>query len=71
MRPINTIVLIRSIVAALFAGLAIANFVTGRIVFAVLFAGLAVTNVVLTVYVRRRRADLARRFPGFADRFGR
>jgi hypothetical protein len=25
-------------------------------------------NVVMTVYVRRRRAQFAQRFPGFADR---
>ncbi len=68
MRPGNTIVIIRSVIGALFAGLAIANFVTGRIVFGVLFAALAVMNVVMTVYVRRRRAQFARRFPRFAER---
>ena len=71
MRPTNTIVIIRSVIAALLAALALANFATGRIVFGLLFGGLAVMNVVLTVYVRRRRADLARRLPGAAGRFRR
>ena len=43
------------------------NFVSGRVVFGVLFAALAVMNIVMTVYVRRRRAQFAQRFPGFAD----
>ena len=68
MRPGNTIVVIRSVIAALFVALAVANFVGGRVVFGVLFAALAVMNVVMTVYVRRRRAQFAQRFPGFADR---
>ena len=68
MRSGNTIVVIRSVIAALFVALAVANFVGGRIVFGLLFAALAVMNVVMTVYVRRRRAQFAQRFPGFADR---
>jgi len=68
MRPGNTIVVIRSVIAALFVALAIAKLVSGRFVFGVLFAALAVMNVVMTVYVRRRRAQFARRFPGFANR---
>jgi hypothetical protein len=68
MRPGNTIVVIRSVIAVLFVALAVANFVGGRVVFGVLFAGLAVMNVVMTVYVRRRRAQFAQRFSGFADR---
>ena len=68
MRPGNTIVVFRSVIAALFVALAIANLVSGRVVFGVLFAALAVMNVVMTVYVRRRRAQFARRFPGFANR---
>ncbi len=61
MRPGNTIVVIRSFMAALFVALAVANFVGGRVVFGVLFAALAVMNVAMTVYVRRRRAQLDRR----------
>ena len=68
MRSGNTIVVIRSVIAALFVALAVANFVGGRVVFGLLFAALAVMNVVMTVYVRRRRAQFAQRFPGFADR---
>ena len=56
------------VIAALFVALAVANFVSGRVVFGFLFAALAVMNVVMTVYVRRRRAQFAQRFPGFADR---
>jgi len=61
MRPGNAIVVIRSVIAALFVALAIANFVSGRVVFGVLFAALAVVNVAMTVYVRRRRAQFDRR----------
>ncbi|HMG26870.1 MAG TPA: hypothetical protein VKH36_08670 [Acidimicrobiia bacterium] len=68
MRPANTILVIRSVIGALLAALAVANFVTGRIVFGVLFAALAVMNVVMTVYIARRRARIAPRFRGFADR---
>ena len=68
MGPPNTILVIRSVIGALFAALAVANFVTGRIVFGVLFAALAVMNVVMTVYIGRRRARMARRFGRFADR---
>ncbi len=71
MPPTNTILVIRSVIAALFAAIAVANFVAGRIVFGVLFAALAVTNVAITVYVRHRRAQMARRFPGLAARFDR
>jgi Flp pilus assembly protein TadB len=67
-RPGNTIVVIRSVIAALFVVLAVANFVGGRVVFGVLFAALAAMNVVMTVYFRRRRAQFAQRFPGSADR---
>ena len=48
---------IRSVIAAVFVALAVANFVGGRVVFGVLFAALAVMNVSMTVYVRRRRAQ--------------
>ena len=61
MRPGNTIVVFRSVIAALFVALAVANFVGGRVVFGVLFAALAVMNVAMTVYVRRRRAQFDRR----------
>jgi hypothetical protein len=60
-RPGNTIVVIRSVIAAVFVALAVANFVGGRVVFGVLFAALAVMNVAMTVYVRRRRAQFDRR----------
>jgi hypothetical protein len=60
-RPGNTIVVIRSVIAAVFVVLAVVNFVGGRVVFGVLFAALAVMNVAMTVYVRRRRAQFDRR----------
>ena len=68
MRPATTILVIRSVIGALFAALAVANFLTGRILFGVLFAALAVMNAVMTVTIRRRRARIARRFGRFADR---
>jgi hypothetical protein len=68
MRPMNTILVIRSVIGALFAALAIANFVTGRVLFGVLFAAFAIMNVALTVTISRRRARFARRFGRFADR---
>ncbi|HYV59596.1 MAG TPA: hypothetical protein VFA62_05960, partial [Acidimicrobiia bacterium] len=71
LRPANTILIIRSVIAALLAALAVANFVSGRVVFGVLFAALAVMNVVMTVTISRRRARIARRFQRFADRPGR
>jgi hypothetical protein len=40
-------------------------------VFGVLFAALAVMNVVMTVTIGRRRARIARRVRGFADRADR
>ena len=61
MRRGNTIVVIRSVIAAVFVALAVANFVGGRVIFGVLFAALAVMNVAMTVYVRRRRAQFDRR----------
>jgi hypothetical protein len=61
MRRGNTIVVIRSVIAAVFVALAVANFVGGRFVFGVLFAALAAMNVAMTVYVRRRRAQFDRR----------
>jgi O-antigen/teichoic acid export membrane protein len=71
MRRVNTIIVIRSVIAALLVAIAVANFASGRVVFGVLFAALAVMNVVMTGYIRRRRARFARRFPGYADRPGR
>ena len=71
MRPATTILIIRSVIGALLAALAVANFVTGSIVFGVLFAALAVMNVVMTVTIGRRRARIGRRFRGVADRADR
>jgi hypothetical protein len=68
MRPANTIIVIRSVIGALLAALAVANFVSGRVVFGVLFAALAVMNVVMTVYIGRRRARFGRRFRDGAAR---
>jgi hypothetical protein len=71
MRPANTIIVIRSVIGALLAAIAVANFVTDRVLFGVLFAALAVMNVVMTVYIGRRRARFTRRFPVYAERAGR
>ena len=71
MRRATTIIVIRSVIAALLAALAVANFATGRVLFGVLFAALAVTNVVMTVYIARQRVRFAGRFRGFAGRADR
>ena len=71
MRPTNTILIIRSVIAALFGAVGAAKLAGGRIVFGVLFAALAVMNVVMTVTISRRRARVARRFERLADRPGR
>jgi hypothetical protein len=71
MRRANTIIVIRSVIAALLVAIAVANFASGRIVFGVLFAALAVMNVVMTIYIGRRRARFSRRVRGFADRADR
>jgi hypothetical protein len=59
---------LRWVMIALNAALAIALMVRGNVVIGVLIGALAVTRAVMFITLRRRRAELARRFP---QRFGR
>lgn len=68
MDRMRTVAVIRGVIAALFAGLAVASVASGRIVFGVLFAGLAVANVAFVITMRRRRAELRQRFGAGLDR---
>ncbi len=68
MRSSRTIVVIRSVIAALLLCLSIVGFVGGRPVIGLLFLLLAVANVALTVTMHRRRNELEQRFPGLAAR---
>lgn len=60
--------LIRSVIAVLLVALGIVSLTSGRVVVGVLLLALAAMNVVLTVAMRRRRAELLARFPGLAGR---
>ena len=62
------VIVLRSIIAALLAGLGIASLAAGRIVIGVVEIGLATTNVALTITMRRRRAELLERFPRLAQK---
>lgn len=61
------IVVIRSAIAALLAGIGVVNLTSGRVVLGLLFLGLAAMNVALTLAVHRRRAELGERFPRLAE----
>ncbi len=63
MKKIDGVIVIRCLIAALFAALAVTSFAAGRTIGGVLFAALAIANVALLVTVQRRRAALRRRFP--------
>jgi hypothetical protein len=63
MRSSTTVVVIRSVIAALLVALGIASIGAGRIGVGLLLVGLAAANVAMTVTMRRRRRDLMRRFP--------
>jgi hypothetical protein len=57
-RPVRrgtTVVVIRSLMAALLAGLGAVSLADGRVVVGLLLLGLAATNVALTVVMHRRR----------------
>ena len=68
MRSSTTVIVIRSVIAALLVALGIAAISSGRIVVGLLLVGLAAANVALTVTMRRRRRELLRRFPNLAAR---
>jgi pilus assembly protein TadC len=71
MRSNTTLVVIRSVIAAILVGLGISAISDGRAVVGVLLIGLATANVALTITMRRRRSELMRRFPALATRDGR
>ncbi len=68
MRSSTTIIVIRSVIAALLVALGVASIGAGRIGVGLLLVGLAAANVALTVTMRRRRRELLRRFPNLATR---
>jgi pilus assembly protein TadC len=68
MRSSTTVIVIRSVIAALLVALWIGAISSGRIVVGLLLVGLAAANVALTVTMRRRRRELLRRFPNLAAR---
>jgi hypothetical protein len=59
---LTTMVIIRSIIAVLVAGLGLAALADGRTVTGVLLIGLAVMNVCLTVTMHRRRRQWRERW---------
>lgn len=67
MRSMSTIYVIRGLIAALLVALGVAQLASGRVVIGVLFIALAIANIALLLTVRRRRADLLRRYPRLAE----
>jgi hypothetical protein len=67
----GTIYVIRGLIAVLLAALGVVQLASGRVVIGVLFIALAIANVALLVTMRRRRADLVRRYPRLAEDAGR
>ena len=68
MRRGRTIIILRSVIAALFLCISALGFASGRLLMGVLFLALAAVNVALTVTMHRRQTELAAQFPGLADR---
>jgi hypothetical protein len=68
MRSGTAVVVIRSVIAAILVALGVAALAEGRVIVGVLLIALAVANVTLTVTMRRRRAELMRRFPNLGKR---
>jgi pilus assembly protein TadC len=68
MRSGNGVTIIRTVIAVILVALGIGALSSGRVVGGVLLLGLAACNVALTITMRRRRAELQRRFPNFASR---
>lgn len=66
MKRTRTIIIIRSVIAALLVCISAVSFVAGRPVVGVLFLLLAGANVALSVTMHRRRTEFAQRFPGLA-----
>jgi len=68
MKHTNARTVIRSVIAGILVLLGIGALSSGRVVVGVLLLALAAGNVTLTVMMRRRRAELLRRFPNLATR---
>lgn len=64
----GAITVVRSVIAAIVLVLGVGAIASGRVVVGVLLVLLAAANVTLTVLMRRRRAELLRRFPNLASR---
>lgn len=64
----RTIIILRSVMAALFLCVSALGFVNGRLLMGLLFLALAAVNVALTVTMHWRQAEFAARFPGLAER---
>jgi hypothetical protein len=61
MRKLRTVVVIRSIITALVAALAVVALADGRLVVGALLAALAVANVAMLLTIRRRRRRVRER----------
>ena len=68
MRDMRWFLVLRCCMAALLIALGVASLVDGRAFVGVLLLALAAVNIAMTLTIRRRRAALAARFPGLAER---
>ena len=68
MQPNRTMIVVQVLMTCLVSALGVLALVDGRAVVGVLLLALACARVVMIVQRRRRRAELARRFPGMAAR---
>ena len=66
MKRTRTIIILRSLIAALLICISAVSFVAGRPVVGVLFLLLAAANVALSVTMHRRSTEFAQRVPGLA-----
>jgi hypothetical protein len=68
MKHTNVRTVIRSVIAAILVVLGVSALSSGRVVAGVLLLALAAGNITLIVMMRRRRAEMLRRFPNLASR---
>ena len=68
MKPNRNMIVLQVVMTCLVAALGTIALVDGRIVVGVLLVALACARVGMILERRRRRAELARRFPGMASR---
>jgi O-antigen/teichoic acid export membrane protein len=61
MRKLRTVILIRSIITALVAALAVVALANGRVLVGLLLAALVVANVAMLLTIRRRRRRVRER----------